>query len=153
MIAGGCAVGGRCTQTDPPGDAGLVSVDDRGLALGGFDPVAYFQEGRAVPGSAGHEFEYRGVTYRFASAAHMEAFVNSPGGFLPAFGGFCGYAASVDSLAPADPELWQLCDGRLVLQNNVVACALFNLDAEGRYALARENWPGLVRRRCVPARE
>jgi YHS domain-containing protein len=124
----------------------LLNLDRDGLALSGYDPVAYFTEGKPVEGLAGFEAVYDGGKYRFASAEHRETFERDPSAYVPAFGGYCGYAASIDKVSPIDPTIFQILHGRLVLQHTPKAYALFNKDAEQSILRADRNWPGLVER-------
>lgn len=126
----------------------LKNVDDDGLALEGYDPVAYFTKGTPTRGVAGVEATHNGARYRFASAEHQRLFEANPGKYEPQFGGFCGYAASINKVSPVNPELWQIIEGRLVLQHTPKAYELFNQDAATNLRKADENWPGLSRSRC-----
>jgi YHS domain-containing protein len=126
----------------------LVNVDAAGVAIGGYDPVAYFTDSRPLTGDAAIESTYQGATYRFASASHKALFDSDPERYAPRFGGFCGYAASINKVSPVNPEIWQIVDGRLVLQHTQEAYRLFNKDAQTNYHKAEQNWPGLTRRSC-----
>lgn len=126
----------------------LVNIDESGLALDGYDPTAYFLDGRPRRGDPALARTFRGATYRFVDKAHKDAFEKEPVKYLPAYGGFCGYAASIDRVSPVDPTIWQLVDGRLVLQHTPEAYRLFNQDVMGAAARADKNWPGLSHRRC-----
>ena len=66
-----------------------VNVDASGLALRGYDPVAYFTVGQAMVGDPRFTAKLDGATYRFASAANREAFLKNPAKYVPAYGGFC----------------------------------------------------------------
>jgi YHS domain-containing protein len=88
---------------------------DHGLALQGYDPVAYMDEGRALTGSAQISAQANGATYRFASAAHCAAFKKSPARYQPAYGGWCAYAMSRGELVEVDPTNFKVVDGRLML--------------------------------------
>lgn len=125
----------------------LVNVDRAGLALEGHDPVAYFTEHRPVPGREELVSHYNGAVYRFASAANRETFERSPDQYVPAFGGYCGYAASIDKVSQVNVHIFQVIDGRLVLQHTPKAYRLFNEDAPAALARANQNWPGLVARK------
>jgi len=122
----------------------LLNLDADGLALRGYDPVAYFTESRAVKGDPRFRSTHGGATYRFATADHKARFDREPSKYEPAFGGFCGYGASVEKLFPGDPELFQVLDGRLVLQFNRTVWDLWVKDVAGHLAKADRNWPGLV---------
>lgn len=126
----------------------LVNVDKTGLALEGYDPVSYFTDPKPVKGDPSIARQFKGVMYRFSSTEHKNMFERDPARYIPAFGGFCGYAASINKVSPVDPEVWQLVDGRLVLQHTPEAYRLFNQDVAGNTAKADKNWPGLSHRRC-----
>lgn len=126
----------------------LLNIDDQGLALGGYDPTSYFLDGRPRPGDPMLSRTFQGATYRFVDTDHKNAFEKDPSKYIPQFGGFCGYAASINRISPVDPAIWQIVDGRLVLQHTPEAFHLFNEDVSGNYAKAQQNWPGLMHRRC-----
>src|SRR5512139_1734747 len=65
-----------------------------GLAIKGYDPVAYFAEGRPVPGLAENEFTWKGAKWRFASAEHRAMFRLYPDKYAPQYDGYCAYAVS-----------------------------------------------------------
>jgi YHS domain-containing protein len=126
----------------------LINVDAQGLALQGYDPVAYFTMSRPTPGDAKFRSTYKGATYQFASASHKTMFDADPSKYEPQFGGFCGYAASIDKVSPIGVEYWEILDGRLVLQHNQKAWDLWHKDVPGNLVKADRNWPGLSQRAC-----
>ena len=122
----------------------LVNVDDDGVASCGYDLVAYFTDGKPVKGEPQFESTFDGALYHFASAEHRVQFELAPTKYLPQYGGFCGYAASIDKVSPVNPEIWQIVDGRLILQHTPEAYRLFNEDLAESVKRADANWPGLV---------
>jgi hypothetical protein len=90
-----------------------------GLAIDGFDPVAYFVEARARAGKPDYEITWRGATWRFANAANRDAFLADPEIFAPAFGGFDADAISRGVKASSDPGLFAIIAGRLYLFRSV----------------------------------
>ncbi len=128
----------------------FVSVDSVGLALQGFDPVAYFTDGKPVKGKPEVRSAYRGATYYFASESHRRMFEENPAKYEPQFGGYCGYAASINKISPIDPNFWEILDGRLVLQHNQKAWDLWHRDAPGNLKKADSNWPGLAEKNGKP---
>jgi hypothetical protein len=68
------------------------NLDSEGLALNGYDPVSYFQKGKAIKGKSSIAVVHDGVKYRFATEAHKTLFVNSPSSYEPQYGGWCAYA-------------------------------------------------------------
>jgi len=122
----------------------LVNKNKDGVALQGYDPVAYFTDNKPVKGNPQIKASYDGATYYFASTEHRATFQAEPAKYAPAFGGYCGYAASINRLSPISPEWFQVLDGRLVLQHNKKAFDKWNADLAGNRVKADANWPGLV---------
>ncbi|MGC3957399.1 MAG: YHS domain-containing (seleno)protein [Verrucomicrobiota bacterium] len=120
-----------------------------GLAIQGYDPVAYFTDNKPVKGNAKFSSEYDGAKYLFASTEHKALFDAGPSKYAPAYGGYCGYAASINRLSPVSPEWFQIEDGKLILQHNKKAFDLFNKELKPNVVKADENWPGLVAKNGV----
>jgi hypothetical protein len=93
------------------------NVSKEKLAIQGYDPVAYFPEGggAATRGDETVTAPYGGVVYRFASAAHREAFLANPARYEPAHGGWCSYAMLEGDKVQVDPKSFIVKDGRLFL--------------------------------------
>jgi YHS domain-containing protein len=124
----------------------LVLKTRDGLAVQGYDTVAYFTDNKPVKGSPKFSAEFEGTKYFFVSAEHKALFDANPAKYAPAYGGYCGYAASIDRLSPISPEWFQIIDGKLILQHNKKAYDKFNADLKSNVLKADENWPGLVAR-------
>lgn len=125
-------------------DLVLVSVDDKGVAVGGHDPVAYATDKAAVKGSDQHASSQTLATYHFASAEHKQTFEKDPATHAPRYGGYCAYAASQNRLTPGDPQVWRIIDGKLMLFANPGFRDSFEKDPAANQRKADENWPGLV---------
>lgn len=128
------------------GTKNLVNVDKTGVALQGYDPVAYFTDGKPTKGNAQFQSTHDGATYYFASKEHKAAFDANPAKYEPQFGGYCAYGASKNKTAPIKPSAFQVVDGRLLLQYDEDVRDLFNKDTPGNLKKADQNWPGLVER-------
>ena len=126
----------------------VVNINKNGLALQGYDPVGYFTDGKPVKGSPEFTATYKGATYQFASAQHRDTFNQSPQKYEPQFGGFCGYAASINKLAPIEVEYFQVLHDRLVLQHNEKAWKLWHQDVERNLKKADANWPTLSQQKA-----
>jgi YHS domain-containing protein len=126
----------------------LVFTDRRGVALEGYDPISYFADGGPVKGDRKIEATYEGALYHFISQEHREVFEKNPSKYAPAYGGFCGYAASIGKVRPADPLIWSIVGGQLVVQHTKGAAALWNKDVAGNRAKADQNWPLLVEKKA-----
>lgn len=125
------------------GQAAQVNAEG-GIAVRGTDVVAYATQGRPVAGSAAFAHTWRGATWRFATAAHRDAFAADPERFAPAYGGFCAYAVSEGYTAPIDPAAWRIVDGRLFLNYDRSVQRRWERDIPGRVARADANWPRLA---------
>lgn len=125
----------------PPASA--VNVDAEGVALHGHDPVAYFTEGKAVPGAARFEHQWNGARWRFASAANRDAFAKAPDKYAPQFGGYCSWAVSRNYTADVDPAAFAVVNGKLYLNYSTDVQTRWRVDRDGNITKAEGNWPGL----------
>ena len=86
------------------------------VAIVGYDPVAYFTDGKAVQGSPEISQSWLGATWYFASVEHREAFVAEPISYAPQYGGFCAGSMSIGLVTDnIDPESFRIIDGKLYL--------------------------------------
>lgn len=131
--------GPQAQPAPPPGTEPVFA--ERGLAIRGTDPVAYFREGRPVAGRAQFTHAWRGATWRFASAANRDAFAAAPETFAPAYGGFCAFAVASGYSAPIDPQAWRIVDGRLFLNYNRSVQRQWEADIPGHIGKGDANWP------------
>ena len=120
-----------------------------GLALHGFDPVAYFAERRAVPGLAEFERETGGATWRFRNEGNMAAFAADPGAYAPRFAGYDPLALGRGVVTAGNPLVWLIHDGRLFLFFDDGARAAFAADPHGSIAAAERSW-SLLRANLLP---
>ena len=100
------ALGGGAAYLAKPGQAQAESkrYKEGDLAVGGFDPVAYFTQSEAVAGSKDITAEWDGATWRFASAENRDTFLANPEAYAPQYGGYCAYAAAQGYVAPTVPQ-------------------------------------------------
>jgi YHS domain-containing protein len=125
----------------------LKNLDKNGLAIQGYDPVAFFTQNKPVKGRPEIQSSYNGATYLFASAEDKAAFDANPAKYEPQFGGFCAYGVSRGRLVPIKVEAFQIVNGRLLLQYDLDVRDDFNKDQAGNLGKADQNWPGLVERK------
>lgn len=116
------------------------------VAVGGYDPVAYFTEGRPVRGNAQHRIMHDGYEYRFASAENLAAFRANPARYLPQYGGYCAWAVSQGYTAPGNPNNWRIVNGKLYLNYNDEIQARWERDIPGFIRSADANWPNVLNR-------
>ena len=113
-------------------------------ALGGYDPVAYFTDGKPVEGKKEFTFAWKGVTWRFANAKNLEAFKAKPETYAPQYGGYCAWAVSQGYTAKGDPKAWSIVGGKLYLNYNADVRKTWEKDASGNIVKADGNWPKVL---------
>ena len=123
---------------------GAVNVDSNGIGIQGYDPVAFFTDGKPVLGQEQFHSSYHDVTYRFASAEHQQMFEKDPAKYEPQFGGYCAYGVTQGHLAPVKIEAFQIVDGRLLMQYDSDVKKKFNEDQAGNLKAADEKWPAVA---------
>ncbi len=116
------------------------------VAVGGYDPVAYFTDGRPVRGTTQFRINHQGYEYRFASAEHLAAFRANPSRYLPQYGGYCAWAVSQGYTASGDPNHWRIVDGKLYLNYNAEIQTRWEGDIPGHIRSANGNWPRVLSR-------
>lgn len=125
----------------------LVNVDRHNVGIRGYDPVAYFTDGKAVKGLPQFTSTADGVTYLFTSVAHKVAFDANPSKYEPRFGGYCAYGVSRGSLIDIDPSAFQIVNGELLLQYSKGVMERFNKDQAACLQKADLNWSTLVEKK------
>jgi hypothetical protein len=96
----------------------MLRDENSGLALQGFDPVAYFLGDAAVPGLPEFELVHEGLAWRFASAANRDAFLEAPQVYTPRFAGFDASGVADGRVVDADPRRFAVIGSRLYLFRN-----------------------------------
>ena len=114
-------------------------------AINGYDPVAYFSEGKPVKGSEQHTFVWEGATFRFSSAGNLALFAADPSKYAPQYGGYCAFAVSKGATAPTVPNAWTIVDGKLYLNYSLDVMTRWRSDIPGHIAAADGNWPDVLR--------
>ncbi|PZR28868.1 MAG: YHS domain protein [Citrobacter freundii] len=95
------------------------NIERSGLAIEGYDPVAYFTSNKAIEGKKEISIVYEGLTYRFASTQNRDAFKANPSRYEPQYGGWCAYAMGAKGeKVEVDPETFKIVDGKLYLFYN-----------------------------------
>lgn len=121
---------------------------EKGIAIQGYDPVAYFTQKKAMKGKAAIATSYEGVTYNFSSQASKDTFVKSPAGYEPQFGGWCAYAlGSSGDKVDINPETFKIVDGKLYLFYNAYfnnTLKSWNKDEINLKKKADSNWKKIL---------
>lgn len=87
-------------------------------AIRGYDPVAYFTEGKPIAGTQEHTVQWSGATWQFASDEHKQLFEADPEKYAPQYGGYCAYGVAGGYLVKIEPENFSIIDGKLYLNYN-----------------------------------
>jgi enamine deaminase RidA (YjgF/YER057c/UK114 family)/YHS domain-containing protein len=98
--------------------ASTARGDEPKLSISGYDPVAYFTDGKPVRGKAEFEYVWRKLRWRFASSEHRDLFIKDPQRYAPQYDGYCALGAAIETAAhkdSVDPEAWAIIDGKLYL--------------------------------------
>jgi YHS domain-containing protein len=122
----------------------LLNLDKAGVAILGYDPVAFFTDHHPVKGMPQFTSMADGATYQFASKEHKDLFDKEPTKYEPVFGGYCAYGVSRNKLVSVDVDAFQIADGKLILQYSKSVRDSFNEDPKGNLTKANQNWPGLL---------
>lgn len=120
--------------------AGGVNKDENGIAIKGYDTVAYFTEGRAVQGSDKYSYKWEDAVWHFSTSQNRELFAENPAKYVPQFGGHCANGMSSGVVAGADPEQWTIVDGKLYLKYHRKARDDWRMNKTELIAKAEANW-------------
>jgi YHS domain-containing protein len=139
--------GKKGSQITTDAEKGFVNnSDENGVILQGYDAVAYFSQMKAVKGDAKYFARYNGATYWFSTDANTAMFKDHPEMFAPKYGAFSGYGMSQDRFQPINPEIFQIIDGHLILQQSQEDYTAFNKDLPGNITKANTYWPEQVKK-------
>ncbi len=126
-----------------------INKTSKGVAVEGYDTVAYFTAGEPAKGNPQFTHQWQGATWLFANQENLEAFKKDPEKYAPQYGGYCAYAVSKGSTAGISPKAWKVVDGKLYL-NHRFAKGKFDKDVPGNIERADKNWPGLAKKPVKP---
>ena len=140
LLAGLIGMGAAAAEREP-----LVVNANTGLALSGFDPVAYFTDGKPEFGRPDFELRREGAVWRFRNEGDRAAFADHPEVYTPGFGGYDPVAVARGSSVPGHPLFWAVSGERLYLFYSDAARAQFLADPGGVIARATHKWPEVAR--------
>jgi YHS domain-containing protein len=118
-------------------------AQERPLVLKGYDPVAYFTDGKPVQGTAEYEVVFDGQRYRFASAKHRDLFKGNPDKYAPQFSGLCAMNLSRGVKRESDPHNWVISNGNLYVFASESGQQNFTKDPSTFTARANTNWKSI----------
>jgi len=116
-----------------------------GLAIGGYDPVAFYTDGKPIPGSPDLELTYGGAVWRFCNIGNREAFAARPDVYMPQFGGYDPLGVARGIAVAGNPGVWLITGGRLFLFYDRGRLQTFAADPERITGAAERKWPDVLR--------
>lgn len=137
-------------QLAAPADAAdpVNKLDSKsGAAIKGYDPVAYFAQGRPIPGQQNHSITRDGARWLFSSAENKALFEQDPAKYVPAYGGYCAYGVAAGYLVKIEPDAWSIRDGKLYLNYDKSVQKQWEKDPASQIKAADANWPRLISKR------
>lgn len=133
----------------PPVDAAItdrVVVDwHTGLAISGYDPVAFFSDGKPMAGRADLELRYGGAVWRFCNVGNRAAFAARPDVYMPQFGGYDPLGVASGVAVAGNPTIWIIADERLFMFYDHARREKFAADQDRFMAAAQRKWPNVLR--------
>ena len=121
----------------------FAQKSENNLAIKGYDPVAYFQEAKAVKGDKSISTIQNGKTYFFSSEANKALFLKNPETYEPQYGGYCAFGMSGGYKAPIQPEAFTIVENKLYLNYNLDTRTKWREEQKERIAKADTNWEQL----------
>lgn len=140
-FCGGIAAPTARAAADDP----VVVNSHTGLAISGFDPVAYFTDGKPQVGRADMELRVNGIVWRFHNEGDRAAFKDHPEVYTPRFGGYDPVAVARGNSVPGHPLLWAVTGQRLYFFYSDAARTTFLADPGRFIEAATRKWPAVAR--------
>lgn len=132
-------------------------VNQQGIAIGGYDVVAYFKGGKALKGNEKYTFVHENVTYYFTSEENQKEFEDSPSQYLPQFDGYCALAVSYGKKISIDPETFKVSNNKLYLfyngktsQGKINSLETWNKNEDRLLKKATALWPDVQKSKYKP---
>jgi len=113
-------------------------------AIEGYDPVAYFQQDKAVEGKKEFKHEWMDANWHFSSAGNRDLFAADPEKYAPQYGGYCAYAVSQNSTAGIEPDQFTIVDDKLYLNYNSKIQKKWSENRDEYIRSADKNWPAVI---------
>jgi len=114
-----------------------------GIAIKGFDPVAYFVEQKPIRGDSTITFEWMGTIWYFTNEANRDAFAQDPERYAPQYGGYCAFGVSSGYGSSVDPKAWTVYNDKLYLNYSRSVRTKWLKDIDANITQADKEWPRL----------
>ena len=119
-----------------------VYITEEG-AIQGYDPVAYFKEGKPLKGKKEFSTLWNGAQWSFSSKQNLETFKSDPEKYAPQYGGYCAYGTSEGHKAPTQPDAFTIVNDKLYLNYNKDVKTEWSKNKKERIQKADQNWPSV----------
>ena len=116
-----------------------------GKPIHGYDPVAYFTQGKPVAGKPEFTEKWKGATWHFSSAANRDRFRSDPERWAPQYGGYCAYGVAQGYAVKIEVDQWSVVDGKLYLNYDRSVQRTWKRNIPGYIRKADKNWPGVLK--------
>lgn len=123
-----------------PGISYADTVVNSVIGAGGYDLTTFFTSEKPSRGTGHHVANYDGVDYLFTSDENKKTFLANPEKYLPAFGGYCAYGASIGKKFVADPDVYDIVDNKLYFNLDTKIRGIWAQDVSGNIKKANGNW-------------
>ena len=120
-----------------------INKNSGGIAIKGYDPVSYFEQGKPEKGSALYTAVWSGATWHFATDSNRTQFIATPEKYIPQYGGYCAWAVGHGYTAGIDPEAWKIESGKLYLNYSKDIQRKWVKDSTRYVTDGDRNWPNL----------
>lgn len=127
------------------GKSVINTIGSPGVAIKGYDPVAYFVDGGPRKGKAQFTVEHKGVQWRFSSAENKAKFEADPAKYTPVYGGYCAYGVAQGYLVKIEPDAWTIRGGKLYLNYDKGVRRTWEKRPDSYIRKANTRWPKLIR--------
>ena len=112
----------------------------KGIAIKGYDPVAFFVESKAVKGSDTFAYKWQDATWLFSTKANLAAFKANPEQYAPQYGGYCAYGTADNHKAPTETDTWTIVKDKLYFNYNAAVKKEWLQQQEELIKKADKNW-------------
>ena len=117
-----------------------------GIAIKGYDTVAYFKQNKPVKGSDSFVMDWKGAKWKFSSQDNLAAFKENPEKYAPQFGGYCAYGVAQGSTVKIEPDQWSIVNGKLYLNYDADVSKKWNKDQSKYIIEANKKFPDLIKK-------
>jgi hypothetical protein len=114
-----------------------------GVAIGGYDPVAYFKEGKPVKGDKNYSYSWQEASWHFSNQQNLDAFKANPEKYAPQYGGYCAFGMSNGYKASTEADAWTIVGDKLYLNYNLEVRNMWKQKQAEHIQSADKNWPSV----------